>query len=119
MHPLVEHIGNLTVMDLVELTKEMEDRFGVKASEAVVLQQVVVVEEDKVVKKTEFSVNILGFTDKVATIKLLKELFGMPLMDAKTLLETTPKVIKEGMTEEACQTLTGRLDAIGVKYEVL
>lgn len=120
MHPLVEHIGNLSVMELVALTKDMEEKFGVKASDVVVqMENTFGPAMEKVVEKTEFALSIIGFTDKVGSIKLFKELFGMPLMEAKTFLEVIPKVIKDGMTKEACQTYTDRFDAAGVKYEVL
>lgn len=116
-HGLVEQIEKLSVLDLSELVKVLETRFGVSASAPVAVAAapaagaVPAAEE-----KTEFTVELAeAGPNKINVIKLVREITGKGLKDAKDLVDAAPKVIKEGASKKDAEELKGKLEAAGAK----
>lgn len=111
---ILEAIGSMSVLDLSELIKEMEDKFGVSAAAAAVAMPVGAAaggDAGAAEEKTEFDVHLTAAGDqKVNVIKAVREITGLGLKEAKDLVDGAPKVIKEGLAkadaEEAAKKLT-------------
>jgi len=122
---IVEAISELTVMELADLVKGIEDKFGVKAAPAMGLAAAaapaaggaaVAVEE-----KTEFTVVLKALTDpakKISVIKVVRELTGLGLKESKDLVEGAPKTVKEGVSKEEAEDIKKKLEAQGAKVEL-
>lgn len=112
---ILEAIGSMSVLDLSELIKEMEDKFGVSAAAAAVAMPAggaaAGAAAGAAEEKTEFDVHLTAAGDqKVNVIKAVREITGLGLKEAKDLVDGAPKVIKEGLAkadaEEAAKKLT-------------
>lgn len=116
---VVKALGNLSVMELIALTKDLEAKWGVKALPQVV-QQTAPQEEVKTVAQTEFDVVFVSFAadKKMTLIKLVRELLGTGLLEAKTLVESLPKTIKEGISKEDAEALKAKLTDAGAVVEL-
>lgn len=115
---IIDAIGQMTVMDLSELVKEMEEKFGVSAAAVAVsagpAQGQAVAEE-----KTEFSVVLTeAGSNKVAAIKVVREITGLGLADAKATVESAPKVLKEGISKADAEALLKKIIEAGAKAEI-
>jgi large subunit ribosomal protein L7/L12 len=110
---ILEAIGSMSVLDLSELIKEMEDKFGVSAAAAAVAMPAggAAADAGAAEEKSEFDVHLTAAGDqKVNVIKAVREITGLGLKEAKDLVDGAPKVIKEGLAkadaEEAAKKLT-------------
>ncbi|MFY0650296.1 MAG: 50S ribosomal protein L7/L12 [Methylophilaceae bacterium] len=112
---ILEAIGSMSVLDLSELIKEMEDKFGVSAAAAAVAMPAggaaAGADAGAAEEKSEFDVHLTAAGDqKVNVIKAVREITGLGLKEAKDLVDGAPKVIKEGLAkadaEEAAKKLT-------------
>ena len=108
---ILESIGSMSVLDLSELIKEMEEKFGVSAAAAAAPAAAVGGGEAAVEEKTEFDLHLTGIGDnKVNVIKAVREITGLGLKEAKDIVDAAPKVVKEalakGAAEEAMKKLT-------------
>ncbi|EDZ65016.1 ribosomal protein L7/L12 [beta proteobacterium KB13] len=112
---ILEAIGSMSVLDLSELIKEMEDKFGVSAAAAAVAMPAGGAaaggDAGAAAEKSEFDVHLTAAGDqKVNVIKAVREITGLGLKEAKDLVDGAPKVIKEGLAkadaEEAAKKLT-------------
>tara|TARA_B100000035_G_scaffold314805_2_gene332450 strand:- start:10094 stop:10480 length:387 start_codon:yes stop_codon:yes gene_type:complete len=112
---ILEAIGSMSVLDLSELIKEMEDKFGVSAAAAAVAMPAGGAaaggDAGAAEEKSEFNVHLTAAGDqKVNVIKAVREITGLGLKEAKDLVDGAPKVIKEGLAkadaEEAAKKLT-------------
>lgn len=111
---ILEAIGSMSVLDLSELIKEMEDKFGVSAAAAAVAMPAGAAaggDSGAAEEKSEFDVHLTAAGDqKVNVIKAVREITGLGLKEAKDLVDGAPKVIKEGLAkadaEEAAKKLT-------------
>jgi large subunit ribosomal protein L7/L12 len=112
---ILEAIGSMSVLDLSELIKEMEDKFGVSAAAAAVAMPAggaaAGAADGAAEEKSEFDVHLTAAGDqKVNVIKAVREITGLGLKEAKDLVDGAPKVIKEGLAkadaEEAAKKLT-------------
>lgn len=116
---LIEEIEKLTVIELADLVKAIEEKFGVSAAAAVVAAGpaagAAAVEE-----KTEFNVVLkdAGAT-KIAVIKVVREATGLGLKEAKDLVDTAPQTIKENMPKEDAEKLVDALKAAGAMAEMV
>lgn len=114
---IIETIGQMTVMDLSELVKEMEEKFGVSAAAVAVAAgpaAAAVVEE-----KTEFDVILTeAGANKVAAIKVVREITGLGLAEAKALVESAPKAVKEGIAKADAEALVKKITDAGAKAEM-
>jgi large subunit ribosomal protein L7/L12 len=116
---LVEQISNLTLSDAAALKKALEDKFGVTASAPVVMQGATGAAPAPVEEKTEFTVILAeAGTQKINVIKAVKNATGLGLTEAKALVESAPKPIKEGISKADADKLKTDLEAAGAKVEI-
>jgi large subunit ribosomal protein L7/L12 len=118
---LVEEIGNLTVLELSELVKALQDKFGVSAAAPVqvVAQAGADTGQGKAEEKTEFDVTMTSCGDKkIQVLKVLRELTGLGLKEAKEMIDNLPKSIKEGASKEEAQAMKTKLEEVGAAIEV-
>ncbi|BCR23140.1 50S ribosomal protein L7/L12 [Aquipseudomonas alcaligenes] len=114
---IIEAIGQKTVLEVVELIKAMEEKFGVTAAAATVAAAgpaAAAVEE-----QTEFNVVLADAGEKkVNVIKAVRELTGLGLKEAKEKVDTAPQVIAEGLSKEAAEDAKKKLEEAGAKVEL-
>ena len=114
---ILEAVGSLTVMELNDLVKAFEEKFGVSAAAVAVAGPAgaaAVVEE-----QTEFTVMLLGPGDKkVEVIKVVRAVTGLGLKEAKDLVDGAPKPVKEGISKADAEALKKQLEDAGAKVEV-
>ncbi len=117
---LIEEIKNLTVLDLSELVHALEDEFGVSAAApAAVAVAAAPAAAAPVEEKTEFDVVLANFgAEKIKVIKVVREITGLGLAEAKALVEAAPKAIKEGVSKEEAETLKKKIEEVGAKVEL-
>ena len=116
---LVEEIEKLTVIELADLVKAIEEKFGVSAAAAVVAAGAAGAGAAAAEEKTEFNVVLkdAGAT-KIAVIKVIKEATGLGLKEAKELVDGAPKTIKENMPKADAEKLAEDLKAAGAVVEL-
>ena len=119
---VIEFIANMTVLDLSELVKEMEEKFGVSAAAPVAMMAAGAgdagagAEEEE---QTEFDVILTAAGDKkIAVIKEVRAITGLGLKDAKALVDEAPKPVKEGIAKEEAEKLVAQLEAAGAQVEM-
>ena len=118
---ILDAIGNMTVLELSQLIKEMEDKFGVSAAAATVAVAApagagaaAAAEE-----KTEFTVMLLAAgEDKVNAIKAVREVTGLGLKEAKELVDGETKNIKEGVSKADAEAVKKKMEEAGAKVEI-
>ena len=115
---LVEELSKLSVMEAVELSKALEETWGVSAAAAVAVAAGpaagAAAEE-----KSEFDVVLTDAgANKVAVIKAAKEITGLGLVEAKTLVESAPKAVKEGVAKDEAEKMKATIEAAGAKVEL-
>ena len=115
---LVDHLSNLTVLQVSELIKKLEDKWGVKAAPAAVAVGPVgpgpAVVEEKKEEQTEFNVELTNAgANKIAVIKAIREITGLGLKEAKDLVEAAPKVVKEQVSKADAEEMKKKLAEAG------
>jgi len=120
---LIEHIANMTVLELSELVKELEEKFGVSAAAAAVAAAPAAGGagggEAAAEEKTEFDVVLDAAGEKkINVIKEVRAITGLGLKEAKDLVEGAPKPVKEGVSKEEAEELKGKLEEAGASVEV-
>lgn len=119
---LVEEIKKLTVLEVSELVKKLEEEFGVSAAAPVAVMGGAVAGGDAAPaaeEKTEFNVELKeAGPNKIAVIKVVKEATGLGLGDAKALVDGAPKVIKENVPAEEAKALEAKLKEAGAVVEL-
>lgn len=118
---ILDAIANMSVMDVVELVKMMEDKFGVTAAAPVAVAAAgPAAAAAPVEEQTEFTVVLAGFdaAKKVAIIKVVRELTGLGLKEAKDLVEGAPQTVKEGVDKAAAADMKKKLEEAGAKVEL-
>ncbi|HEU5011879.1 MAG TPA: 50S ribosomal protein L7/L12 [Roseiflexaceae bacterium] len=129
VNAIVDSIGELNVLELVELKKEMEDRFGVTASAPMVMGGMPMAgvpgaagdgaAAAPVEEKTEFDVVLTAAgANKIQVIKVVRELTSLGLKEAKDLVEAAPKPVKEGVSKEEAEEARTKLADAGATAEV-
>ena len=115
---LIDAIKELSVLELNELVKACEEEFGVSAAAGVVVAAAgpaAAVEEEK----TEFDVELTEVgSEKVKVIKVVREVTGLGLKEAKDVVDSAPKVVKEAVTKEEAEELKKKLEEVGAKVTV-
>lgn len=115
---VIEAISQMTVMDLSDLVKEMEEKFGVSAAAVAVAGAAPVAGAAVAEEKTEFDVMLLEIgATKVAVIKAVREITGLGLGEAKAAVEAAPKAIKEGVSKVDAEAFVKKLTEAGAKAE--
>jgi len=113
---LVETIEKMSVLDLAELVKLLEKKFGVSAAAPAIVMSGPAVAAAEVEEKTSFNVEITeAGANKIAVIKAVRELTEMGLKDAKDLVDGVPKMLKEGVKKEDAEAMKKRLEEAGAK----
>ena len=118
---ILETLGNMTVMEIVDLISAMEEKFGVSAAAAVAAAPVAggAAEVAPVEEKTEFDVVMSSFgANKVPVIKVVRALTGLGLKEAKDLVEGVPSTIKEGIPKDEAEDVKKQLEEAGAQVEV-
>lgn len=117
---VLEFIGNMTVVELNELVKEFEEKFGVSAQPTVVAGGAVAGGEAAAgEEKSEFDVVLVDAgAKKINVIKVVRELTGLGLKEAKAAVEETPSNIKEGISKDDAEAAKAKLEEAGAKVEL-
>ena len=119
---ILEAISNMSVMDVVDLIKEMEDKFGVTAAAAVAAAAPAAAGDaggDAAEEKTEFTIKMPSFGDnKVAVIKVVRGITGLGLKYSKDLVEGAPATIKEGVAKDEAEDFKKQLEEAGATVEL-
>ncbi len=114
---LIEHISKMSVLDMANLVKELEEKFGVSAAPVAVAGAAgpaAAVEE-----QTEFTVILKdGGDKKINVIKEIRTITGLGLKEAKDLVDGAPKPVKEGVAAEEADKIKGELEAVGATVEL-
>lgn len=114
---ILEAIENMKVLELNELVKAAEEKFGVSASAPVAVAGAVAGEA--AVEKTEFDVVLADAgSQKVKVIKAVREITGLGLKEAKALVDGAPSPVKEGASKEEAEEMKAKLEEVGAKVEV-
>ena len=114
---IVETIKGLTILELNELVKAVEEEFGVSAAPVAAVG--VAAPAAAVEEKTEFDVVLASFgAKKLDVIKVVRELTGLGLKDAKDLVEAAPKTLKEGVSKDEAEKIKEALGAAGATVEI-
>ncbi len=120
---VIEFIANMSVLDLSELVKEMEEKFGVSAAAPVAMMSAGpgdagggAAEQEE---QTEFDVILTAFGDKkIQVIKEVRAITGLGLKDAKALVDEVPKPVKEGVAKDEAEKIKAQLEEAGAQVEV-
>ncbi len=116
---VLEYISNLSVLELSELVKEFEEKFGVSAAPTVVAGAGGATAGAAAEEKTEFSVIITDSGDKkINVIKVVREVTGLGLKEAKDATEQVPHTLKEGVNKEEAESIKKKLEEAGAKVEI-
>jgi large subunit ribosomal protein L7/L12 len=113
---IIEAVKNMTVLELNDLVKAIEEEFGVTAAAPVAAVGGAAPAAEE---QTEFDVILASAGDqKIKVIKVVRELTGLGLKEAKDLVDNTPKPIKEGVSKAEAEEIKAKLDEVGANVEV-
>jgi len=118
---VIKFIEEMTVLELSELVKELEEKFGVFAAAPVAVAQVSAGPEQaaQAEEKTEFNAILTGFGDqKIQVIKVVRALTSLGLKEAKDLVDGVPKPIKEGVSKEEVADIKKKIEEVGGTVEI-
>lgn len=116
---ILEEIKSLTILELADLVKAVEEEFGVSAAAPVGVVAVAGAAAPAAEEKTEFDVILTGFGDKkLNVIKAIREITGLGLKEAKDLVEGCPKAVKEGVSKDDAEKVKADLEAAGASVEI-
>ena len=116
---ILEAISKMSVMDVVELISDMEEKFGVSAAAAVAVAAAPAAAEAAAEEKTEFDVVMTSFgSNKVSVIKAVRALTTLGLKEAKDLVESAPASVKEGVNKDEAEEAKKALEEAGASIEV-
>ena len=118
---ILNAISNMTVMEIVDLVKMMEDKFGVTAAAPVAVAAAggAAAAAPAAEEKTEFTVTMTSFgANKVGVIKVIREITGLGLKEAKDLVEGVPSAVKEGVSKADAEAIKKKLEDAGAAAEI-
>ena len=117
---IIEAIESMTVLELSELVKALEEKFGVSAAAPVAVAAAPAAGAAAAEEKTEFDVVLAGFdaAAKIKVIKAVREIAGLGLAEAKAFVESAPKALKEGVSKEDAENFKKQLEEAGAKVEI-
>ena len=116
---IVEDVKELTVLELNDLVKALEEEFGVSAAAMVAAGPAAGAGAAAAVEKTEFDVVLTSFGDsKMGVIKAVKDICGLGLKEAKELVEAAPKTLKEGVAKAEAEEIKAKLEEAGAKVDL-
>lgn len=115
---ILEAIAKMSIMDVVELVKAMEEKFGVSAAAAVAVSAAPVA-ASAVEEKTSFAVVMTSFgANKINVIKVIREITGLGLKEAKDMVEAVPSNVKEGVSKDDAAAIKKKLEEAGATVEI-
>jgi large subunit ribosomal protein L7/L12 len=120
---VVDFISGMTVLELSEFVKELEEKFGVTAAAPMAMMGPAMgagqAQTEKVEEKTEFDVILSAIGDKkIQVIKVVRAITGLGLKEAKELVDKAPNPVKEGIPKEEAENIKGQLEAEGATVEI-
>lgn len=119
---IIDTIGGLTVLELADLVKALEDKFGVSAAAPVMMAGGAVAAgggEDAAEEKDSFDVILTGAGDKkIQVIKAVREITSLGLKEAKAMVDEAPKPVKEGVSKDEAEDIQNRLQEAGATVEI-
>lgn len=119
---ILEAVSKMSVIDVVDLVKMMEEKFGVSAQAAVAVASPVPGESEAAAvteEKTEFNVKMTSFgNSKIGVIKVIRGITGLGLKEAKDLVESVPNIVREGVNKEEAEKIKKELEEAGAKAEL-
>ena len=116
---ILESIKALTILELADLVKAVEEEFGVSAAAPVAVAGAAGAAAPAAEEKTEFDVVLTNFgAKKLDVIKVIREITGLGLKEAKELVEGAPKTVKEGLSKEDAEAMKAKIVATGAEVEV-
>lgn len=116
---ILQSISDMSVMDVVDLVKMMEEKFGVSAAAVAVAAAPAAAGAAAAEEKTEFNVVLAKSGDnKINVIKVVRELTGLGLKEAKDLVEAAPKAVKEGLPKADAEAMKKKLEEAGATVEI-
>lgn len=120
LEQILEAIEQMSVLELNELVKAAEEKFGVSASAPVVVGGVAAgAAAPAAEEKTEFDVILVSVGDeKMKVVKAVKDLSGLGLKDAKAVVDNAPKAVKEGISKEEAEQMKAKLEEVGATVEL-
>lgn len=115
----VENVKELTVLELAELVKALEEEFGVSAAAPVAAAGVAGAPAAAAEEKTEFDVVLTSFgSEKLKVIKIVREITGLGLAEAKKAVEGVPSTLKEGVAKDEAEKIKAQLAEVGAAVEI-
>ena len=118
---VIEYISNMTVLDLSEFVKELEDKFGVSAAAPVAVAAAATAGQvqEEAAEQTEFDVILTAVGDKkIQVIKVVRAITGLGLKEAKTVVDATPGPVKEGIPQDEAEGIKSQLEEAGASVEI-
>lgn len=116
---ILDAVANMTVLELSELIKDMEEKFGVSAAAAAVAVAAPAAAAEAAAEQTEFTVHLKEVgANKVSVIKVVRELTGLGLKEAKDLVDGAPKDVKEGLSKADAEDAKKKLEEAGAAVEL-
>jgi large subunit ribosomal protein L7/L12 len=121
---IVEAIGNMTLLEVAELVKKLEEKFGVSAAAVVAAAPAAAAgapagPAPAAEEKTEFTVILKSVgANKINVIKVVREITGLGLKEAKELVDSAPKPVKEGVSKEEAESIAKKLQEAGAEVEI-
>ena len=116
---VIDFFSNMSVLELSELIKEFEEKFGVSAAAPVAVAAAGAAAEAPAEEKTEFDVILTEIGgEKIKVIKEVRAITGLGLKEAKGLVESAPAPLKEATTKEDAEEIKAKIEAVGAKVEI-
>jgi len=116
---IVEELSALTVLEAAELSKKLEEAWGVSAAAPVAVAAAGAAPAAAAEEKSEFDVVLTDAgSSKIGVIKVVREITGLGLTEAKAIVEAAPKAIKEGVSKDVAKAIKEKLEAAGAKVEL-
>ena len=115
---ILEEIKSLTILELADLVKAVEEEFGVSAAAPVGVVAAAGAAAPAAEEKTEFDVVLTGFGNKLGVIKVVREITGLGLKEAKELVEGAPKTLKEGVSKDEAEAHKKTLEEATATVEI-
>ena len=119
LEKIAEDLSALTVLEAADLSKLLEEKWGVSSAAPVAVAAAPAAGEEAVEEKTEFDVVLASFGEKkINVIKEVRAMTGLGLKEAKDLVESAPKAIKEAVSKDEAEELKKKLEAVGATVEL-
>jgi large subunit ribosomal protein L7/L12 len=116
---IFENLGKMSVLELVELKNKIEEEWGITAAAPVAVAAAGAPADAAVEEKTAFDVVLTGAgQQKIQVIKVVRAVTGLGLKEAKDLVDSAPKAVKEGVNQEEADSIKGQLEEVGASVEI-